>query len=105
MSAEPTADDILNATTGRHEPGDCCADLNRKLDRILDLLTERRKPTVKQQVDDLIERYERGLISGPEAYKRITQVRLAQESNSSAGTHKTKTEGPQPNHEITVTDM
>lgn len=52
------------------------ADLHRKLDRILDLLTERRNPTVKQQVDDLIERYERGIISGPEAYKRLTQVRL-----------------------------
>lgn len=34
--------------TDRHEPGNCCADLHRKLDRILDLLTERRKPTGKQ---------------------------------------------------------
>lgn len=105
MSAEPTADDILNATADRHEPGDCCADLHRKLDRILDLLTERHKPTVKQQTDDLIEQYERGIISGPEAYKRIAQVHIAQEPNSSAGTHKTKTEGPQPNQETTVTDM
>lgn len=62
-------------TTDDHtQPCDCHQQTLAKLDRILELLEDRRKPTVQQQVDDLIQRYEQGTLSGPDLYKRVVDA-------------------------------
>lgn len=56
------------------EPCDCQAGVLERLDRILDLLANRRKPSLAQETSGLYQRFQKGFISESEAKQRIADM-------------------------------